>query len=216
MAPSRPANPANPASSTLVRALEDTWHTITTRHPQIPPAVIIIASGTEGKHPKWGHHAPERWRVNDDDRTEIMVSGEGLQRTPRQVLGTLLHEAAHALAYTRGIKDTSRQGRYHNKKYAQLAEELGIDIAKDDKLGWTITSVPNSTIEDYADEIHTLSTAMTLWRRAEITGGTTKRNSNLIAATCPCGRTIRIAKSTLEDAPVICGACGSEFEPKDA
>jgi hypothetical protein len=28
------------------------------------------------------------------------------------VLGTLLHEAAHGLADTREIKDTSRQGRY--------------------------------------------------------------------------------------------------------
>jgi hypothetical protein len=37
------------------------------------------------------------------------------------VLGTLLHEAAHALADQRAIKDNSRQGRYHNARYRQLA-----------------------------------------------------------------------------------------------
>ena len=63
-----------------------------------------------------------------------MISGEGLARTPREVLGTLLHEAAHALAAARGITGTSRQGRYHNKKYARLADELGLDVAEDPRL----------------------------------------------------------------------------------
>ena len=57
-----------------------------------------------------------------------MISGEGLRRTARDVLGVLLHEAAHALAAARGIKDTSRQGRYHNTQYKTLAEELGITV----------------------------------------------------------------------------------------
>jgi hypothetical protein len=35
-----------------------------------------------------------------------------------------VHEAAHGLANTRGVKDTSRQGRYHNKRFRALAEEL--------------------------------------------------------------------------------------------
>ncbi|MFD1534873.1 hypothetical protein [Pseudonocardia aurantiaca] len=34
------------------------------------------------------------------------------------------HEkAAHALAHVRGIKDTSRQGRWHNARFKALAEE---------------------------------------------------------------------------------------------
>ncbi|WP_297495484.1 hypothetical protein [Pseudonocardia sp.] len=42
------------------------------------------------------------------------------------MLATLLHEAAHALAHVRGIKDSSRQGRWHNAKFKALSEELGI------------------------------------------------------------------------------------------
>lgn len=60
-----------------------------------------------------------------------------------RVLGTLLHEAAHGVASTRGIKDTSRQGRYHNRRFAQLATELGIVVAPDGARGWSATTPPH-------------------------------------------------------------------------
>ena len=122
-------SPDGPAISVIVRVLEDIWRTIRARHGEVPAVVIIIASGTERKQPVWGHHAPGRWYAGAEQRAEIMISGEGLGRTPRDVLGTLLHEAAHALAAARGIKDTSRQGRYHNTNYKALAEELGMTVS---------------------------------------------------------------------------------------
>ena len=111
---------SSPVASTILKVLEDIWLEIRRWNPEIPPVVIIIASGTDGKHPRWGHHAPGRWNVAGEQLTEIMISGEGLRRTAREVLATLLHEAAHALAHARGIKDTSRQGRYHNTKFKKL------------------------------------------------------------------------------------------------
>ncbi|MFI0454143.1 hypothetical protein [Actinomadura sp. 6N118] len=210
------ATRAPDTASTLLRVLENTWAAIRTRHPEIPQVVLIVASGTEGKQARWGHHAADRWRVGDTDRTEIMISGEGLRRTPTEVLGTLLHEATHALAQTRDIKDTSRQGRYHNTKFRDLAHELGIDVTKNDKFGWSTTTVPDTTQTIYRAQLRALEKAMVLWRRDELTATTTKtKSSNLIAAICPCERTIRIAASSLEQAPVTCGACGEDFEPKD-
>ena len=120
--------PDGPAISAVVRVLEDIWAMIRARHGQVPPVVIIIASGTERKQAVWGYHAPGRWVTGNEQRAEIMISGEGLRREPADVLGVLLHEAAHALAAARGIKDTSRQGRYHNTKYKTLAEELGLAV----------------------------------------------------------------------------------------
>ena len=46
--------------------------------------------------------------TTSDKLPEVFVGDEGLARGPADVLGTLLHEAAHALADVRGIKDTSR------------------------------------------------------------------------------------------------------------
>ena len=127
------------AASPILKVLEDLWLEIRRWHPDIPPAVIIIASGTDGKHPRWGYHAPGRWNVNGQQYAEVMISGEGLRRTPDEVLGTLLHEAAHALAHARGIKDTSRQGRYHNKHFKTLAEQLGLAVEHDQQNGWSAT-----------------------------------------------------------------------------
>jgi hypothetical protein len=211
------------AVSRVLSVLEDNWHAIRARHPQIPPVVIIIASGTSGRDAKWGHFSPRRWTVDATGTlAEILISGEGLQRSPRAVLGTLLHEAAHALAAARGVKETSRQHRYHNREFKALAEELGLAVDHDQRIGWSLTSVPDQTAKIYAPWLVKLHVAMTLWRHAEFeaatgntTGaGTAARTSGLIAAACPCGRSIRIAATTLAAAPVICGACGGGFTPR--
>lgn len=57
---------------------------------------------------------------------------------------------------------------------------------------------------------------MILWRRDEILIPKERRSSNLIAAVCPCGRSIRAAASTLAEAPITCTACGGQFQPKTA
>ena len=139
------------AASVLVAALEHAWQTIRTRHPQVPEAVLVVASGSEGKRLNLGHFAPHRWQVNGADRHEVLVGGEGLHRGPTDVLATLLHEAAHGLAKARSIQDTSRQGRYHNRRYATLAHELGLDVAYQDPIGWSATSVPDPTATRYVE-----------------------------------------------------------------
>ena len=200
--------------SRLIGVLENLWLAIRARHPEIPAVVIIIASGTEGKHPRWGHYASDSWVAGNQSRPEIMISGEGLRRDSRSVLGTLLHEAAHALAAARGIQDTSRQGRYHNKQFKAHADELGITVEFDKQIGWSPTTVPDTTVATYDTQLQTLAEAMTLWRLDEsLTTTPPRRNTNLIAATCPCDRRIRVAASTLAEAPITCQACDGQFQP---
>src|SRR6266700_2169878 len=107
--------PTSTAASVLVAALERAWTAIRARHPQVPEVVMAVASGSVGRRGelKLGHFADRRWTVTTAERPELFVGGEGLAAGAVEVLGTLLHEAAHGLAATRGIQDTSRQGRYH-------------------------------------------------------------------------------------------------------
>ena len=204
------------ATSVLVAALEHAWQTIRTRHPDVPEAVLVVASGSEGKRLNLGHFAPHRWQVNGADRHEVLVGGEGLQRGPLEVLGTLLHEAAHGLAQARSIQDTSRGGRYHNRRYATLAAELGLDVASVKPIGWSATTVPEQTAGGYAGQLEELQAALVLWRRQEHRIGSGSRSRNLLACTCPCGRKLRAARTTLEEAPIVCGACEHPFEPADS
>jgi hypothetical protein len=203
------------AASLLVAALEHAWQVIRTRHPDVPAAVLVVASGSEGKRLNLGHFAPHRWQVNGSDRHEVLVGGEGLHRGALEVLGTLLHEAAHGLAQTREVQDTSRGGRYHNRRYAHLARELGLEVASAKPIGWSATTVPQHTATAYAGQLEELQTALVLWRRQEHRIGTGSRSRNLLAAVCGCGRRIRVAKATLAEAPILCGTCQQPFEPAD-
>jgi hypothetical protein len=204
------------SASLLLAALEHAWQTIRQRHPDVPEAVLVVASGSEGKRLNLGHFAPHRWHVNGTDRHEVLVGGEGLQRGPLEVLGTLLHEAAHGLAQARSIQDTSRQGRYHNRRYATLAGELGLEVASVKPIGWSATTVPEPTAAAFAGQLEELAAALVLWRRQEHRIGSGTRSRNLLACACPCGRRIRAAKASLAEAPILCGACQEPFEPADS
>jgi hypothetical protein len=211
--------PGDPVSaSRLIAALEHAWGAIRISHPEVPDAVLVVASGSDprARALTLGHFAAGRWRLADDtQRPEVLVSGEGLRRGPVDVLGTLLHEAAHGLAHARRVKDTSRQGRYHNKRYAALAEELGIAVAHVEPIGWSATSVPAATADYYRSTLEQLEAALVLWRHAERPGDATRPPSTLACA-CACGRRIRLTRSTLERAPILCGACVEPFTPERA
>jgi hypothetical protein len=206
-----PYRSADNAASGLVAALERAWTEIRRHHPQVPEVVMAMASGTIGRRGELtlGHFAERRWTVASAERPELFVGGEGLAAGPVEVLGTLLHEAAHGLAATRGIQDTSRQGRYHNRRYAVL----GMTVTTAGSRGWTATTVPTETAAAYAGVVEDLAHALVLWRRAE-QRGSGRRGTNLLAAVCGCGRRIRVSRSTLAEAPVLCGRCGGPFQPR--
>ena len=149
----------------LVTALEAVWTAIREQHPEVPSVVVTLGAGSGNRGGlKLGHFANQRWHVEgeDTDRDELFIGGEGLERGPEGVLATMLHEAAHGIATTRGIKDTSRQGRYHNTKFKAIAEELGLKVGKDERIGWSLTELTEDTAEDYGILLDVLGQALAL------------------------------------------------------
>ena len=234
----RPAEIDPLLSAPILAALERTWAAIRHRHPDLPQVVMVLASGSDGAPAGWlklGHFAAMRWETRDDVKPEVFVGGEGLARGPIGVLGTLLHEAAHALAHAREIKDTSRQGRYHNQKYAELARSLSLDVAQIKPIGWSNTTVTEQTAVDYAGTIADLAAALTIFRRSEAglfasggdpddepgggdatrtrTRGPARRpaSRNGVVCICDCGRRIRVALSVLALGDIKCALCGNVF-----
>jgi len=141
---SAPAATLTTITTQLVSAFEAAWRAIQQRHPDVPEVVVTFGSGTLGMkagQTRLGHFAAARWQHGEKQLPELFISGEGLQRGALEVLGTLLHEAAHGLAHVREIKDTSRQGRYHNAKFKALGEEVGLTLAEDKTIGWSLTTV---------------------------------------------------------------------------
>jgi hypothetical protein len=215
----RTCQPASFTTAGLLTVLETAWDTIRTRHPEVPAAVLIVGSGSPANAKasmKWGHFADLRWQHGDTQLPEVLVSGEGLARTPTEVLVTLLHEATHGLAATRGIADTSRQGRYHNKKFAKLAAELGLEARKDDKLGYSPCTLTDRAAAEYADTLTGLSAALKAFRHPEtFVPKQRTNNNNGVTAECACPRKIRLSDTAFEKGPIVCAVCESPFLPGD-
>jgi hypothetical protein len=224
-------------NSQLVAACEKALGQIRKKHPDVPASVIVIASGTEGQargRVKLGHFGAERWH-DGTKRTrgakkgskkareaaavhEIMLGGEGLLRGGLDVFGTLLHEGAHGIAFTRGIKDTSRGGRYHNQKFKALAEEIGLDVEQDGAAGWTATTVTKATAKQWAKTIAMLDKAIAKsYRSGEPQGAKKKAPGRMLLAECYCDppRKIRLARAVFDAAAITCGGCEQDFELED-
>jgi hypothetical protein len=83
-------------------------------------------------------------------------------------------------------------------------------------IGWSATIVAEQTAARYAEVLTALTTALVLWRRTEqASKAGPGRSRNALACSCGCGRRIRVARSVLELAPILCGGCGQPFEPEN-
>jgi hypothetical protein len=220
-------------ASALVAACEAAWTAIQARHPDVPDAVIVLGTGVErGRLVKLGHWWGGRWLADGSVRGEVLLAGEALHLPAAEVFEVLLHEAAHGLNAARGIKDTSRGGRYHNQRFRMTAVVLGLQVDQMRPYGWAKTTLTTTAAEDYAAEIAALGQAMRITRQLEAGvrlgegrdgasvglgagdesgpgGGGRTRNG--VGAACGCGRRMRIAPSVLAQGPVLCGLCGAEF-----
>jgi hypothetical protein len=203
-----------------VEALEQVWAAIRRHHPELPQAVVVTGPGSDPRRAelvRLGHFAADRWRGESGAALpEVFVGGEGLARAATEVFATLLHEAAHALARARGIKDTSRQGRYHNRRFQAIAEELGLDVELDERRGFARTSLPPATARRYASAIDHLAGALHAYRELEPAARGERRGRNRLRCSCTCPRKIWVSPTTLAAGPIACGVCGQPFSPSAA
>ncbi|WP_218021501.1 hypothetical protein [Nocardia acidivorans] len=197
----------------LVTAVENTWAAIRSHHPDVPDVVLTVGAGsTGGSDLTLGHFAPNRWVRGEYELHELFVGGEGLQRGAVDVLGTLLHEAAHGNAEMREIKDTSRQGRWHNERYRELAEEVRLTVAHHDKIGWSVTTVPGSTRDRYGDELEELAFALDAANRNDAVDGSPTTTGCLSNVTVDGRSGSRRASTTLDRSTAVC-VMGASRQP---
>lgn len=202
----------------LLVALEHAWAAIREHHAEIPEVLVLIGTGSDrGMLRKLGHFAARRWRLADGgERSEILVAGEGLDRGPDAVFATLLHEAAHALAFARGIRDTSKGGRYHNRRFAAVAAELGLQVGPLRPYGLAATTMAPATGALYAAVLREVADALVLWRAAELPRARSRirHAGSPVLCLCGCPRRVRLPQSILSGPPVVCGGCGEPFLPQ--
>lgn len=245
----RPATPAKPKAparkqtgSEIVKALEAVWAEVVKRHPELPDVVMITGSGLDLMGAKWAHFWRERWtdRADKSTRPEMFIAGERLACGAELTLQSILHEAAHALAFVREENDTSRQNRYHNKTFVKMAEELGLEYAHetpDTSIGFSAVTLSAEGKAAYAKVIEKLDAAIKIHlpgfedlgsnasggsggdgthritgiKRTKSAGQGPSRNNGKYVCQCETPRIMRMAKKTFELAAITCGECGESF-----
>jgi len=215
--------------SHVVVALENAYAELRRRWHELPPVVITVFY--DRHRSVRGYFWDGQWRsAANPTLPELHIDSTILGDPPEAILKTLVHEAAHALAKARSVTDTSREGRYHNQRFADLAREMGLEVTRDPLIGYRTPALqPVWLTGAYAPLVQVIAAASRrLWqddRFAGLSSAGSLRGANvtpaaksgpkgrLIKAVCRCSppRIIRVARSTLEAAPIQCAACGSEF-----
>ncbi|WP_079127540.1 hypothetical protein [Streptomyces sp. TP-A0874] len=137
----------------------------------------------------------------------------------------LLHEAVHGIAAARGVRDTSRAGRYHNRRFLAIAEELGLDHSEEPhpSSGFSLVYLSPEARKRYRSTSERLQRALKAYRAAtaatgngrSFRGPAARHGSSgggvRVKAVCDCGRNVRVVPSVLAQAPIVCGGCGKPF-----
>lgn len=153
--------------------------------------------------------------INSKDKYEIAIIGEYLNRGMNQVLSTLLHEMVHLYNLVNDIKDTSRNGTYHNKKFKDVAEDHGLFIDKDNRIGWShSTLTPESKDLISKSDLNEEPFSLIRLDPSQIAESDSDDNKRMSRSkrrkyVCPiCGETINANKEIF----IICGIDKTEFQ----
>ncbi|MFA5762952.1 MAG: hypothetical protein WC931_05190, partial [Bacilli bacterium] len=217
----------------LVEALAAVWSKIREHHPGVPGVVLLAAPSPRRELNVLGHFAALCWSARQKKGNhfhEVVVVAEHLDREVEAIVGTLIHEAAHALNFERHVFDCSRS-QYHNRQFKEAAEELGLTVEQVLHYGFAKTRLTEKTIATYAIEIANLNDALVHRRKPvvianpappkdgndENTGDrdadNDKSTSRHLKAICACDPPfiIRVSCRTLRETRIICAQCGEEF-----
>lgn len=200
------------AVSGTVLALEAGVAAIRRRHRDVAKDIAVVVA-SKGKRAIRGYHAPQRWELgNETQAAELLIAAEFLQQGGRRIFTTLLHECVHSANFTREVKDTSRDGQYHNRNFSRLAEEFGLICQADPQIGCQTPDITDETAKLYKVEIAAIEKATKSHRHGE-GEMPRKRNKNNKPAYCACEdppNMVRLS-TVMERDGVFHSRCGEPF-----
>lgn len=176
---------------------------------QMPIITVQSKPGT------YGHSSTAKiWKRKNEDTYAINIAAEVLNFPIEETLDTMLHEMVHLYCRERGIKEVSRNGTYHNKRFKEIAESHGLTCIPCGKYGWNTT--PGDNLVEYAlnrgwnEILIGRNTGLPSIRtgtaggvkQGDTAGG--KRTSSTRKLICPiCGQSVRATKKV----NILCGDC---------
>jgi hypothetical protein len=140
---------------------------------------------------------------------EINITAEYLNRPFYDIAGTLLHEMVHLSNQIKGIEDCSKK-QYHNEKFKEEAERIGLSVEKIKQHGYAVTRV-TKTITDEIDLWNDINKSV--FNVCRINDNSKKNNSpRAKKIKYQCLGCKKVIWSDLEDISVACLDCKNLFQ----
>ena len=217
------------SSTPIIIALNKAWEAIRRNNPDLGTVMIVTGRRRhKSESTIRGQHCADTWHVHEQEEraAEILVMGERLAEGGREVMQTLLHEAAHELAGIRNLKDTSNKNRYHNKIFVRLATELGLEAPASSggpAHGYSNCTIPDDTADLYSKEIADLSEACKNFVAPALVVEEAKVSKPSVKAYCECeddnyvtwSKKLQKRADEIGLPPLLCGICRQAFTPED-
>jgi hypothetical protein len=182
---------------------------------ELPDVALLIQNqGRKTGILGWATNAPIWSGSNGEEKYEMTITAEYLNRPVVEIMETIIHEGVHIYNSIKNVKDTSRGFTYHNKRFKEEAERRGLNVVHHDKYGWANTSLKDETralIETWEIDQEAFVLARKGFSKDEANGG--KKKSNSIKWVCE-GGCKAIVRSTKE-VNVICGDCNAKFKKEE-
>ena len=197
--------------SIITTALESA-HELIKEATGAPRATILVTRALKGAHAHFTHFTP--WESDGVKFNEIALNAESFSLGAEHVLDSLLHEVAHSINYSKGVKDCS-SNQYHNAHFARVAQSLGLETSEIKGKGHASTKLSSEAILRWSIPLAIIEQALKI---TALKGGNDKpkgRNTNLFKAICSCGNSIRASKGVITTG-VKCEACLTYFEEVQA
>ncbi|MGO4856255.1 hypothetical protein [Arthrobacter sp. 2MCAF14] len=115
-----------------------------------PVVLSVTATGPDGH--KFAHY-------RTSEPPELWIGPAFAKAGAAKQLAVLLHEAAHSVATTRGISDTSDRGRHHNSSFHRIAGEHGLYLDADRKAAHGAATLAPATHKNWGSIIKALEAA---------------------------------------------------------
>jgi len=177
---------------------------------------VTIQPDSNFKNLTFGWACSQIWKNGSEVAHELNITANSLKRPFNEIWITLVHELIHIYAFCTGDESgaTSRQGRYHGKKFKELCDKFYLITEKNSFIGYT---TPHLKMMKEQKEIYlkfkkTCKISLNnlfKYQRYFIEKETKKSVSKTSKYICPCCELTFTAKKGLN---LICGCCNNKIK----
>lgn len=183
----------------VIKELERIYDALS-KHFGLNASRPLITIQTKGRRKNTlGWYWSDRWQEDKKKIHEINICAESLNENPVE---TLIHEMVHYHNFCEDVKDCNAH-QYHNKHFKERAESYGLNVEKNGRHGWGLTSI-SPKLQTMLNKIKVDNKIFKLYRQ---TSETIKSPTKMKKYTCGC-TIVRCAT----DLQAKCLVCNNKFE----